>query len=90
MRVGVAGDVAGGVDVRDTGAAVGVDGYVAAVRFNADGVEAQAFAVGDGADGQDHVAAGCDPAVVAVNRDPVAVAFDRLGAGPLEEIYVAA
>ena len=86
----LAGDVAGGVDVRDAGPAVGVDGDVATVRLDADGVEAQAFAVGHRADGQDHVAAGGHPAVVAVDRDPVAVAFDGLGPGALVEADAAA
>ena len=85
------GQIAGGVDVRDVGAAGVVDRHVAAaVHLHAGGVEAEALAVRHRADGEQGVAALRRPAVVAPHRHPAVDAVDADGAGALEEAHAPA
>ena len=67
-------DVAGGVDVAHVRDAVLVDRDVAAaVDLDAGLLEAEAVAVGDAPDAEQHVRAGDGPPVVAADDDPAAV-----------------
>ena len=70
----------------DVGAAVVVDGHVAAlVGVHAGGLQAELLAVGDRADGQQGVGAPGGAPVVAADDHLVAVAVDAHGPRPLEQ-----
>ena len=75
--------------MRHGGAAVVVDGDVAALGLYAHVGQPQPLAVWRGADGQDHVAAGGGPAVVAAHGDLGAVTVDADRPCALVEVHAA-
>ena len=82
--------VTGGIDVLHVGDAMLVDRDVAtAIDFDARGLEVQAVAVGNRSDGQHHVTGAHLSAVVAFHHHGVAVAFDRLRTGTLQQRHTA-